>query len=347
MPLRTRNGKLEWRFMLDGHVYSRTTDLPDTARNRNAATRMECDARRLVEEGRYGELKMVVQPFDAAMEAFLLWSRGEYAAHPASSRRLSGSLQSAVEMFQRKPLSAITTGDLEDYKSRRRATVKDITVRHDLHALSLLFQYGKKHNWNRGNPVDEIDIPSDADAVRCRILSTVDELRYLAALDALDAIDLRDIAILMLNQGCRPEELRDLRDTDVDLVAGTFTIRSGKSKAAARTLPMTAASRDVFVRRYNRPRLFEAAEYHRAHEQALRLSGLTPRFVVYDLRHTWATRAVERGVELPKIAAILGHANLRSVMRYVHLGQQHVNEGMRRFEAGAVAQVVVERVVVQ
>jgi len=54
--------------------------------------------------------------------------------------------------------------------------------------------------------------------------------------------------------------------------------------------------------------------------------------VMYDLRHTFATRAVERGVDLPKLAAILGHANLRSIMRYVHVSAQHIADGMRTFE---------------
>lgn len=56
--------------------------------------------------------------------------------------------------------------------------------------------------------------------------------------------------------------------------------------------------------------------------------------VMYDLRHTFATRAVERGVPLPKLMAILGHANLRSIMRYVHMSQAHISEGMHQFEEG-------------
>jgi site-specific recombinase XerD len=60
---------------------------------------------------------------------------------------------------------------------------------------------------------------------------------------------------------------------------------------------------------------------------------------MYDLRHTFATRAVERGIELPKLMAILGHANLRSLVRYIHMDQQHIVDGMRHFEA-VVAPVV-------
>jgi hypothetical protein len=33
--------------------------------------------------------------------------------------------------------------------------------------------------------------------------------------------------------------------------------------------------------------------------------------------------------------AILGHSNLRSITKYVHMTQAHIDEGMRKFEAAA------------
>jgi hypothetical protein len=39
-------------------------------------------------------------------------------------------------------------------------------------------------------------------------------------------------------------------------------------------------------------------------------------------------------MELPKLMAILGHCNLRSIMKYVHMTQVHIDDGMRKFGAG-------------
>lgn len=61
--------------------------------------------------------------------------------------------------------------------------------------------------------------------------------------------DIHDLSVLMLNQGCRPEELRELPQSWVDLEHGLLTIQCGKSAASRRVLPMTAATRDVLVRR--------------------------------------------------------------------------------------------------
>src|SRR5205085_2561795 len=44
-------------------------------------------------------------------------------------------------------------------------------------------------------------------------------------------------------------------------------------------------------------------------------------------------RAAASGMELPKLMAILGHSNLRSIMKYIHMTQAHIDEGMRQFEA--------------
>ena len=54
-------------------------------------------------------------------------------------------------------------------------------------------------------------------------------------------------------------------------------------------------------------------------------------FVIYDFRHTAATRWAERGMPLATLAKILRHSNLRSVMSYVHPSQEHMDEAMSRF----------------
>lgn len=89
----------------------------------------------------------------------------ENPAHPNTWRRLQTSLVSAVRKFGRRPIATITRGEIEDSKSYRRATseIREVTLRNDLHALSLLFQFGQKHNCCRSNPVREVEIPSDND----------------------------------------------------------------------------------------------------------------------------------------------------------------------------------------
>lgn len=71
--------------------------------------------------------------------------------------------------------------------------------RHDLHALSTFFRYAIRQHWTRSNPIADVDIPSDAGAVRMRVLTPSEEQDYFQRAARLP--NLYDVGRLMLNQG--------------------------------------------------------------------------------------------------------------------------------------------------
>jgi integrase len=78
-----------------------------------------------------------------------------------------------------------------------------------------------------------------------------------------------------------------------------------------------------------------------AHATALAKSKVKP-FRLYDLRHTWATRAAEAGMDMPTLAALLGHSKLNMVMRYAHPQERHQVDAVRRLEAANAAKEIAE-----
>lgn len=60
-------------------------------------------------------------------------------------------------------------------------------------------------------------------------------------------------------------------------------------------------------------------------------------FVLYDLRHTFATQMAQAGVDLATLAAILGHNSIRILEKYVHPTAEHKQQAMRRFEESQLA----------
>jgi len=68
-----------------------------------------------------------------------------------------------------------------------------------------------------------------------------------------------------------------------------------------------------------------------AHTGALKRSKV-PYFRLYDLRHTWATRAAMSAIDLVTLAALLGHSRIQMVLRYAHPTEQHQTEAMKRLE---------------
>jgi hypothetical protein len=72
------------------------------------------------------------------------------------------------------------------------------------------------------------------------------------------------------------------------------------------------------------------------HARALRESKVA-RFRPYDCRHTWATRAVEAGIDLVTLAAMLGHSKINMVLRYAHPTQEHQTKAMDKMESSMSA----------
>ena len=66
--------------------------------------------------------------------------------------------------------------------------------------------------------------------------------------------------------------------------------------------------------------------------EACKEKGRIIPFVLYDLRHTFATRAAQDGMPLPTLASVLGHSSLRQVQKYVHPTQDHQQSEMDRID---------------
>ena len=57
------------------------------------------------------------------------------------------------------------------------------------------------------------------------------------------------------------------------------------------------------------------------------------RFCMHALRHTYATRAIERGVQPKVLQQLLGHASIKTTMdRYVHVTDESLVNAIRQFQ---------------
>src|SRR5271155_4018951 len=140
----------------------------------------------------------------------------------------------------------------------------------------------------------------------------------------------------------RPEEVYRIQPENVHLAGGFLFNPFGKTKAARRRVPLNTAARNVLERRMaglETPFLFPCEtdparpvpKVNNAHDRAVRDSKVAP-FRIYDLRHTWATRAAMSGIDLVTLAAMLGHSRIQMVLRYAHPTQQHQHQAMERLE---------------
>jgi integrase len=154
---------------------------------------------------------------------------------------------------------------------------------------------------------------------------------------------LHDVGRIILDQGMRPDEVMSLRVGDINLANGILRVTQGKTKHARRTLLLTPAVRSILgARKGGRMAgwVFEGkksgthlSKLNNAHDSVMKKIGAE--FVLYEFRHTFATRFGESVGDPIALAAILGHSpsSLKLVMKYCHPQQSHTDAAMQKYIA--------------
>jgi integrase/recombinase XerD len=217
---------------------------------------------------------------------------------------------------------------------QRRRALKPCTVRRYLATLSSLFSFAERSGWTAQNPLARFDRRSLPEAApRTRFLSRDEFRRLLACADD----HLKPILEVAVETGMRAGELLTLTWSKVDLDRREVRLEDTKSKRP-RVVPLTdravaalVASRYVHEGPYvftNPNTGHRYTTLKKAFHGACRRAGITD-FRFHDLRHTFASWAVQNGMDLYRLSRILGHATLQMSTRYAHLGTDQLHEAVR------------------
>lgn len=348
MSLYKRNGTWWFHFIFKGHHIQKSTNVG----NKRDAAEIQAAFRTKLAKGEVGiEEPKRVPTFALAMKDFLEWSEQEHAAHPNTHRRYEISSKALLRFFGNTSLERISSDDVEKFKTWRarqkksaqgknskkaaKATtqLRPATVNRELACLKHLFT--RNENVVTKNPVKGVKFLKE-DNEQTRVLSAEEEKLYLLAASQ----PLQDIATLMITTGCRPEEICRIRRENVHLEKGYLFNPYGKTKAARRKVPLSETAVAVLSKRLEREGdyLFPGrtpdapiVKVNAAHTATLKRSKVAA-FRLYDLRHTWATRAAMAGVDLVTLAAMLGHSRIQMVLRYAHPTEEHQFAAMEKVQ---------------
>jgi integrase len=219
------------------------------------------------------------------------------------------------------------------------STVSPATVNRALETLRLIFNHLELKSPTR----KEMFFDEEG---KTRVVSIQEELAYFRETSQ----PLRDIATVILQTGMRPNEVFRMEVRNLDFGRRAIFNSSGKTKAAKRTIPMTREVREILQRRsketcgrwiFSSPagpgRSAQPNQpikgVRKAHDAAIRRAAIQEHFRLYDLRHTYATRAAQAGVDVLTLAALLGHTTVQMTSRYVHPTDQHKQEAVQKLEA--------------
>lgn len=182
------------------------------------------------------------------------------------------------------------------------------------------------------------DLPYPKDHRRLPTVLSLEEVTRL--INAAGNLLQRALLMTLYGTGMRRAEVSLLKVSDIDSQRRMIRVERGKG-GAGRDIPLSPALLET-LREYwswKRPRtyLFASSESKRGKEQpisdktvwyackeAARHAGLSKQVTPHTLRHSFATHLLEGGTDLRTMQILLGHGDLETTAKYLHLSQRHL-----------------------
>jgi integrase len=193
--------------------------------------------------------------------------------------------------------------------------------------LSSIMSFAVRRGVRRDNPALGIELRR----TKRRRYPTADELARLGdTLSEMEANSANPLALAAIRflclSGCRKGEALGLKWENVDFTRGVLCLPD--SKVGARDIPVGLAALDLLrtlPRMAGNPFVFPGRVVGQPLVglqkiwERVRLSAHLGDLRLHDLRHGFATVAVNRGVSLALLQGLLGHSSPMTTHRYAHL----------------------------
>ncbi len=318
-----KRGKVWWmRITYKGRQTRRSAETG----NRKLAEKVYAKVQTEIIEGTwFNVLPGDKKTFRELMDKYL----NEYSAHckaPRTYKTDKALARRLCDTFGDLRLTEVTPRLISEYKYKRRETeAKPATINHELKLMSHAFKLGiNEWEWVNINPVARVSREKVNNQIE-RWLTITEERRLLSA----SPMWLQEIITFAVNTGLRQSEILNLRWARVDLQRRTLTILEQKNNGKD-TLPLNETVLEILKARFKIRHIktdhvfysqvgtrLDAHNLMRVFRRAVKDSGIE-KFRFHDLRHTFATRLAQEGVDMYMIQRLGRWKTTAMVMRYAH-----------------------------
>lgn len=237
-----------------------------------------------------------------------------------------------IPYFKNRHIDDITTGMIEGYQSYRMNSkkkngggpIRPATVNREIACIKHMYTKAIEWDLTDKNPAKPVKLLPEEN----------ERVRWLRQEEAERLVDncskhLRPIVITALNTGMRYGEIIRLRWNEVDFDNRIITILRTKNKEI-RKVPINDYLLETLVelkKNLNCDMVFTykgkpVKTVRRSFHSAKQAAGIED-FRFHDLRHTFASHLVMKGVDLMTVKELLGHKTMTMTLRYSHLSDEH------------------------
>src|SRR6266496_3720073 len=198
---------------------------------------------------------------------------------------------------------------------------------------------------------DFLPYPQD----RRRLPTVLSREEVARLINAASTLFRRTLLMTLYGTGMRRSELAHLKVGDIDSQRMIIRVVAGK-RGKDRDLPLSPALLETLREywRWRKPKLylFPTRTLGRrldqpisdktvwiASSEAARRAGIRKHVTPHTLRHSWATHLLEAGTDLRTIQVLLGHGDLETTAKYLHLSAKHLHAVVNPLESITLSDV--------
>lgn len=255
-------------------------------------------------------------------------ARKRKRSHSDDLSRFNNHLRDAIGQIPLNQVEAVHVMQILD--QAKDSELSHATINRIRALFSVMYSYAIDLGLVERNPVLRVKKYKEVNQIE-RFLTEQELPRLMQVLNTpaqygIDNLVIVAIVKVLLLTGMRKREVMDMKWGDVDLSSGHWKLENNKS---GKPRLIRLASESLTEIRKMLPRQSEYIfanpqtgqpfnDIRKCYDKIMKAAGIT-NMRIHDLRHNFASMAVNKGLSLYVVQHLLGHASPQTTQRYAHL----------------------------
>lgn len=215
--------------------------------------------------------------------------------------------KNVLPFISNKPLKKINTEDIQEIINSAEKHKRQQTIMFNF--LNNCFKKAYQLKKINTNPCDFVEINKVKQIKKGTALTYQEQLQFIDYLDKTDN-ELKNLFKVYLFTGMRRSEALNITLKDLDFCNNTITIKGTKTTLSNRVLPTSEYVMNLFGKDFKGFN-FNLTKINQVFRKACKELNFSEDYKIHSLRHTFATRCLENGINIKVVQKWLGHSTIK------------------------------------